>query len=104
MPLPILLVEDEQDLASPIPLRPIQRFDRSEGHPRSESGSRLLITLVEGGTTSWRRKWNAAGGRHRVSLLSARRHCGSILYCSSWGGNSCSSNPPLVACAIPASC
>lgn len=36
-----------------------------------------LITLLEQGTTPWRREWDAAGGGHHVNLISGRRYRGS---------------------------
>jgi len=36
-----------------------------------------LITLLEAGTTPWRREWDAAGGGHHVNLISGRRYHGS---------------------------
>ncbi len=35
-----------------------------------------LITLLEAGTTPWRREWDAAAGDHHVNLLSGRRYRG----------------------------
>ena len=36
-----------------------------------------LITLLEAGTSPWRREWDAAAGGHQVNLLSGRRYCGA---------------------------
>jgi antirestriction protein ArdC len=36
-----------------------------------------LITLLEAGTSPWRREWDAATGGHQVNLLSGRRYCGA---------------------------
>ncbi len=36
-----------------------------------------LITLLEAGTTPWRREWDAASGGHHVNLLSGRRYRGA---------------------------
>jgi len=36
-----------------------------------------LITLLEAGTTPWRREWDAAAGGHHVNLLSGRRYRGA---------------------------
>ncbi len=36
-----------------------------------------LITLLESGTTPWRREWDAASGGHHVNLLSGRRYRGA---------------------------
>ncbi|WP_254216678.1 ArdC family protein [Synechococcus sp. CCY 9618] len=36
-----------------------------------------LITLLEAGTTPWRREWEAAAGGHHVNLLSGRRYRGA---------------------------
>ncbi len=36
-----------------------------------------LITLLEAGTTPWRREWDAAAGSHHVNLLSGRRYRGA---------------------------
>jgi antirestriction protein ArdC len=36
-----------------------------------------LIALLEGGTTPWRREWDAASGSHHVNLLSGRRYRGA---------------------------
>ena len=36
-----------------------------------------LITLMEAGTTPWRREWDAASGGHHVNLLSGRRYRGA---------------------------
>ncbi len=36
-----------------------------------------LITLLETGTSPWRREWNAAAGGHHVNLLSGRRYRGA---------------------------
>jgi len=36
-----------------------------------------LISLLEAGTTPWRREWDAASGGHHVNLLSGRRYRGA---------------------------
>ena len=36
-----------------------------------------LISLLEAGTSPWRREWDAAAGGHQVNLLSGRRYCGA---------------------------
>ncbi len=36
-----------------------------------------LITLLEAGTTPWRREWDAGSGGHHVNLLSGRRYRGA---------------------------
>ena len=36
-----------------------------------------LVTLLEAGTSPWRREWDAAAGGHQVNLLSGRRYCGA---------------------------
>ena len=36
-----------------------------------------LITLLEAGTTPWRREWDGASGGHHVNLLSGRRYRGA---------------------------
>ena len=36
-----------------------------------------LVALLEGGTTPWRREWDAASGGHHVNLLSGRRYRGA---------------------------
>ncbi|MEX1317847.1 MAG: zincin-like metallopeptidase domain-containing protein [Synechococcaceae cyanobacterium] len=36
-----------------------------------------LITLLEAGTTPWRREWDATSGGHHVNLLSGRRYRGA---------------------------
>jgi antirestriction protein ArdC len=36
-----------------------------------------LITLLEAGTTPWRRQWDASAGGHHVNLLSGRRYRGA---------------------------
>ena len=36
-----------------------------------------LVTLLEAGTSPWRREWDAATGGHQVNLLSGRRYCGA---------------------------
>ena len=36
-----------------------------------------LITLLEAGTSPWRREWDAAAGGHHVNLLSGRRYRGA---------------------------
>jgi antirestriction protein ArdC len=36
-----------------------------------------LVALLEAGTTSWRREWDAAAGGHHVNLLSGRRYRGA---------------------------
>jgi len=36
-----------------------------------------LITLLEAGTTPWRREWDPASGSHHVNLLSGRRYRGA---------------------------
>ena len=36
-----------------------------------------LITLLEAGTSPWRREWNADAGGHHVNLLSGRRYRGA---------------------------
>ena len=36
-----------------------------------------LITLLEAGTTPWRREWDATAGGHHVNLLSGRRYRGA---------------------------
>jgi antirestriction protein ArdC len=36
-----------------------------------------LVTLLEAGTTPWRREWDAASGGHHVNLLSGRRYRGA---------------------------
>ena len=36
-----------------------------------------LITLLEAGTSPWRREWDAATGGHQANLLSGRRYCGA---------------------------
>ena len=36
-----------------------------------------LITLLEAGTSPWRREWDAASGGHHVNLLSGRRYRGA---------------------------
>jgi antirestriction protein ArdC len=36
-----------------------------------------LITLLEAGTSPWRREWDAATGGHHVNLLSGRRYRGA---------------------------
>ncbi|TWB88997.1 MULTISPECIES: ArdC family protein [unclassified Synechococcus] len=49
----------------------------SEGPSPAEAIVADLISLLEAGTTPWRKPWEASGGGHHVNLLSGHRYSGA---------------------------
>jgi hypothetical protein len=70
---------------------------RTRKAPTTTSVDRLvesLISLMEAGTTPWRREWDATTGGHHLNLLTGHRYRGSNPVLLTLGMHLRGSNPP----------